>query len=178
MLRLFFIFVKIGAILLGGGYVILPILRDEFVIKRNLVSENELVDYFALSQALPGIIAANISLFIGYKLKGFWGALCAMVGVTLVPFWTIVILSSILNSLSNNNIIKSAMSGIDIAVIVLIFLTVRELWQKSDKDGFFYAIFILSFFALFFFKFSPIQVIVFFSLFGVAAKKIIGEKKV
>ena len=65
LLKLYLIFLKIGAILLGGGYVILPILMNEFVEKRNLVSKDELVDYFALSQSLPGIIAANISMFVG-----------------------------------------------------------------------------------------------------------------
>ena len=76
--KLFIIFVKIGAILLGGGYVILPILINEFVEKRKLISHDDLIDYFALSQSLPGIIAANISMFIGYKLRGIIGLLIAM----------------------------------------------------------------------------------------------------
>lgn len=69
LFKLFLIFVKIGAILLGGGYVILPIMTSEFVDKRNLVSHDDLINYFALAQSLPGIIAANISMFIGYKLR-------------------------------------------------------------------------------------------------------------
>lgn len=91
LFKLFLIFVKIGAILLGGGYVILPIMTSEFVDKRNLVSHDDLINYFALAQSLPGIIAANISMFIGYKLKGKWGAVAAMIGVTFVPFWCIVL---------------------------------------------------------------------------------------
>ena len=67
--KLFLLFTKVGAILLGGGYVILPILMNEFVEKRNLIKHDDLIDYFALSQSLPGIIAANISMFIGYKLR-------------------------------------------------------------------------------------------------------------
>ena len=68
LIKLFLIFVKIGAILLGGGYVILPILRNEFIERRSLINDDDLMDYFALSQTLPGIIAANISMFIGYFL--------------------------------------------------------------------------------------------------------------
>ena len=94
LFKLFLIFVKVGAILLGGGYVILPILMNEFVEKRNLVEQDELVDFFALSQSLPGIIAANISMFVGYKLRGKLGALVAMFGVIFVPFLTIVVLAS------------------------------------------------------------------------------------
>ena len=91
-LNLFLIFVKIGAILLGGGYVILPILTNEFVEKRKLVNHDELLDYFALSQSLPGIIAANISMFVGYKLRGKIGAIIAMLGVITVPFIIIILL--------------------------------------------------------------------------------------
>ena len=81
LFNLYLIFVKIGAILLGGGYVILPIVTSEFVDKRNLISHDDLIDYFALSQSLPGIIAANISMFVGCKLRGKFGAIVAMSGV-------------------------------------------------------------------------------------------------
>ena len=89
LLKLFLIFVKIGAILLGGGYVILPILMREFVETRKWIEHDELIDYFALAQSLPGIIAANISMFIGYKLRGKFGAILAMFGVIFVPFFYI-----------------------------------------------------------------------------------------
>ena len=83
--ELYFLFVKIGAILLGGGYVILPIILAEFTQKRNLLKHSDVIDYFALAQSLPGIIAANISMFIGYKLKGKLGAVVAMFGIITVP---------------------------------------------------------------------------------------------
>ena len=123
LFKLFLIFVKIGAILLGGGYVILPIMTSEFVDKRNLVSHDDLINYFALAQSLPGIIAANISMFIGYKLKGKWGAVAAMAGVTFVPFWCIVLLASVLGALTNNSYVQGALWGVGISVIALIVLT-------------------------------------------------------
>ena len=86
LFSLFLVFVKIGAILLGGGYVILPIMTSEFVDKRKLVSHDDIIDYFALAQSLPGIIAANMSMFIGYKLRGKLGTIVAMIGVTFIPF--------------------------------------------------------------------------------------------
>jgi chromate transporter len=177
LFSLFLIFVKIGAILLGGGYVILPIMTNEFVDKRNLVTHEDMIDYFALSQSLPGIIAANISMFVGYKLRGKFGAIVAMIGVTFVPFWTIVLLASILGSLVNNNYVQGALWGVGIAVIALIMLTVREMWQKSNKNIYFYTIFVLTLLSLIFLKLSPIQSIILFSILGVSYKTLVEAKK-
>ena len=171
LFKLFLIFLKIGAILLGGGYVILPIISDEFVDKRNLITHDELIDYFALSQSLPGIIAANITMFIGYKLKGKWGAIAAMLGVTFVPFWCIVLLASVLSTLVNNHYVQGILWGVGVSVIALIMLTVREMWQKSKKNAFFYTIFILTLITLLVFKLSPIQTILLFTLIGVGYKR-------
>lgn len=170
LFKLFLIFVKIGAILLGGGYVILPIMTSEFVEKRNLVTHDDMIDYFALSQSLPGIIAANISMFIGYKLRGKWGAIAAMIGVTFVPFWCIVLLASVLGSLVNNSYVQGALWGVGVAVIALIMLTVREMWQKSNKNWYFYIIFTLTLGTLLIFKLSPIQTILIFTVLGVLYK--------
>ena len=175
--KLFLIFTKIGAILLGGGYVILPIMTSEFVDKRKLVSHDEVVDYFALAQSLPGIIAANMSMFIGYKLRGKFGALIAMLGVTFVPFWCIVLLASAIDSLTENNIVQGALWGVGGAVIALIVLTVREMWQKSHRDLFFYIIFVLTLITLLVVKLSPIQTILIFSVIGIVYKRIAEGKK-
>lgn len=175
--KLFFIFSKIGAILLGGGYVILPILKSEFVEKRNLIDYDDLIDYFAISQSLPGIIAANISMFVGYKLHGKTGAITAMFGIISVPFLCIVLLASVLSYLTENPYIESILWGVGIAVIALIVLMVREMWQKSTKDIFFYLIFILSLFSLVFLKFSPIKTILIFVVFGVLYKHLTTPKE-
>ena len=175
LLKLYLIFVKIGAILLGGGYVILPILKNEFSDKRELVTKADMVDYFALSQSLPGIIAANMSMFIGYKLRGKSGAVAAMLGIITAPFLCIVLLSSILGILSENPYVNGFLWGIGIAVIALIMLTVREIWQNSKRTGFFYLIFLFSLIALLIFHLSPVMTIIVFTIFGVLIKA--GGKK-
>lgn len=177
LLNLFLIFVKIGAILLGGGYVILPILMSEVVEKRNLIEQEELVDYFALSQSLPGIIAANISMFIGYKLHGKLGAIVAMLGVVFVPFLCIVFLASVLNVIVQNQVVQGALWGVGIAVIALIMLTVREMWQKSNRDIFFYFIFISTLICLLYFNLSPIKAILIFVAIGVLIKRFATPKE-
>lgn len=177
LLKLFLIFVKVGAILLGGGYVILPILMNEFVEKQKLIKQDELVDYFALSQSLPGIIAANISMFVGYKLRGKLGSVIAMFGIVFVPFWIIVLLASILNSLTSNTYIQGVLWGVGIAVVALILLTVREMWQKSRRDFFFYFIFVSSLISLLFFDFSPIKSILAFTVLGLIYKRLVTPKE-
>ena len=164
------IYVKIGAILLGGGYVILPIMQNEFVDKRHLISREELINYYAISQSLPGIVAANISMFVGYKLSGKLGAIIGMLGIIFVPFWCIILLASVLNLFLNNIHILGVMWGIGVAVVGLILLTTRELWQNSKRDLFFHTIFILALVVLMIFKFSPVQTILIFSALGVLYK--------
>ena len=70
LVNIFLTFLKVGIILLGGGYVILPILQSEIVEKKNWLTSEELIDYYAISQSLPGLIAINISIFVGYKVRG------------------------------------------------------------------------------------------------------------
>lgn len=177
LFNLFLVFVKIGAILLGGGYVILPIMTSEFVDKRKLVTHEDMIDYFALSQSLPGIIAANISMFIGYKLRGKRGAIIAMIGVTFIPFWSIVLLASVLGALINNSYVQGALWGVGVAVIALIILTIREMWQKSNRNAYFYAIFLLTLITLLLFKLSPIQAILLFVILGAGFKRLMEVKK-
>lgn len=177
VLKLYFIFLKIGAILLGGGYVILPILKSELCDKRGMVSETELVDYFALSQSLPGIVAANISMFLGYNLCGKRGAAAAMLGIITVPFICIIILAAIFESLVGNSFVNGIFWGVGVAVIALILLTIREIWQKCNRNLFFYIIFLTALVALLVFKHSPIDVIIAVSIFGVLIKRIFKGRR-
>lgn len=177
LLKLYLIFVKIGAILLGGGYVILPIMISEFSEKRNLVSKNEIIDYFAISQSLPGIIAANISMFVGYKVRGKEGSILGMLGVITVPFFTIVALASILGLLVNNIYVQNILWGVGVAVIALILLTIREVIQNSKKDLFFYFILALALLALLFFNWSPIKTILIIAPLGVFYKFLTTPKE-
>ena len=167
LLKLFLIFVKIGAILLGGGYIILPIIQSEFAEKRKLVTQDELVNYFALSQSLPGIIAANMTMFIGYKLRGKSGALIAMFGVIFVPFLCIILLASVLGRFVNNTYIQGLLWGVGVGVVAMIILTTREIWQKSNRTLYFYVIFLLSLVTMLIIKLSPIQTIILLSVLGI-----------
>ncbi len=131
--KLFFIFFKIGSVLLGGGYVILPFLKEEFIDKQKLITNDELLEYYALSQCTPGIIAVNVATFIGNKLKGRLGGITAAFGVITPAFISIIIVASIITKIINNNLIHYAFQGIRVSVLILILLTVKELWETGIK---------------------------------------------
>ncbi len=153
-------FFKVGTMLLGGGYVILPLLQSEIVEKRKWISSEELTEFYALSQSVPGIIAANISVFTGYKLKGFVGALAAVLGVITPAFLAIILLASLLQTLVSLNIVQNIFWGVGIGVIMLLYLATREMWNKSIVDKFTCIIFITTFLLSACFKFSPALIII------------------
>ncbi len=172
LFRLFLLFVKIGAILLGGGYVILPVMKSEFVEKNKLISEDDLVDYFAISQSLPGIIAANISIFVGYKLRRTLGAIVAVAGVTFAPFWSIVLLASLISKYLHTSIMQGIFWGVGIGVMVLMISATREMWAKAFEDKFAYLIFAAGLAVMLFTDISPVWVVISSAVTGVIYKKI------
>ncbi len=168
--NIFILFFKVGALLLGGGYVIVPLLVSEVVEKRQWISKDELLNYCAISQCLPGIIAVNTAVFTGYKLRGKYGALAAAVGMCATPFIAIVCLASILGQLTHMPMVKNIFWGVGIGIIIMIFLTVKELWAKSVVDKFTLLLFILIFAATAFFNFSPVLSIIFAAVLGILYK--------
>ena len=146
--------------LLGGGYVILPLLQSELVEKKEWITDDDLVEYYALSQSVPGIIAANISVFTGYKLNGFIGALAAVLGVITPAFLAIILLASLLQTLVSLSIVQSIFWGVGIGVIMLLYLATKEMWNKSITDKFTCIIFITAFILSACFKISPALIII------------------
>lgn len=166
--NIFKAFFKVGTILLGGGYVILPLLTSELVDKRKWISSDELVEYFALSTSLPGVIAVNISVFTGNKLLGFKGALAAISGVILPAFLAIVILARILSELVNFNHIQYIFWGVGIGVITLLFLAVKEMWSKTLTDKFSVTVYIICLILALSKKISPALIITGAGICGIA----------
>ncbi len=160
LFEIYKIFVLIGLQLLGGGYVVLPLLQKYIVQDRKWITEEELIDYFALSQCLPGIIAGNISIFTGYKIRKTKGALIAVLGITTPSFLIILLLVNLINGIANYEIIQNMFWGIRISVIVLVILSVKEMWEKSVNSLFSYILFGLILFAILFLPVSPTILIV------------------
>lgn len=175
LFEIFKIFFLIGIQLLGGGYVILPLLKRYIVEERNWLSEEELVDFFALSQCIPGIIAGNISMFAGYKVRKSLGAIAAILGIITPSFFSIIILANILVNVLDNEIIQDAFWGIRIAVVILIIMTIRDMWAKSVNSKFTCLLFAFIFLLLLLLPISPTIIIILSALISLIHGKIRGN---
>lgn len=134
--NIFKTFFKVGTLLLGGGYVILPLLTSELVDKKKWITAEELCEFYALGASLPGIIAANTAIFTGRKLLGRKGAIAATIGIVLPAFLAIVLLASILSEVVNIPAVQHIFWGVGVGVITLLYLAVKEMWSKCIVDKF------------------------------------------
>lgn len=178
LLEIFKIFFIIGAQLLGGGYVILPLLKKYIVEERQWITEEELIDYFALSQCIPGIIAGNIAIFVGYKIRKILGAFASILGLILPSFLAIIILANILLNATNNKYVQDAFWGIRVSVIVLIFLTIKDMWKKSINSKFTTLLFLIIFLLLLFLPISPTIIIILSAFIAIIYSRIVRSKNV
>lgn len=133
-LDLFVTFFKIGLFTFGGGYAMLPMLEAEVVNKKHWASYEELMDYFAVGQCTPGVIAVNTATFIGYNKRKVPGALVATAGVICPSIVIILIIASLLTTFAQEPIVQHALSGIQVAVCVLILQAVIKLFKAGVKN--------------------------------------------
>ena len=157
-LELFLTFAKIGSVTFGGGYAMLPVLERECVDKRSWVTEEELADYFAIGQCTPGIIAANVSTFVGNKRKGTLGGIIATLGFISVPFVLLSLVAAGLGYLLTYPVVRSAFAGIRVCVCVLILNAVLRLWKKSIPDKRTFVLFLVIFLLSAFGGFLPVRI--------------------
>lgn len=182
LLDLYWTFVKIGCVTFGGGYAMLPILERELVTKRNWTTMDDLRDYFSIGQCTPGIIALNVSTFIGEKRHGVIGALAATVGFLSGPIVIILIIAAFLQNFAQLEIIQHAFAGIRVCVCVLIVQAVLRLWKSSIVDAFslilYFIVFVLNAFSGFLPVKIPAAVLVLLAgAAGIAASLIKSSKK-
>ncbi len=130
--KLFTTFFKIGAFTLGGGYAMIPIIQSEVVEKNGWVKEDDFVDLVAIAQSCPGIFAANIATFIGYKVNGTKGALCTTLGTALPSFIIILLIAMVFRQFMQIHWIAAMFNGIRPAVVALIAVPTFNL-AKSAK---------------------------------------------
>lgn len=173
--ELFFIFFKISIVLIGGGYVLLPISIDEFSNKRKLLTQEEIIDFYALSQCLPGVIVVKTAVFIGYHLRGKVGALTSLLGLITPPFFAILAVAYFLKY-ANPQILE-LVNTVTIAVIVLVGAAFCELAEVCIKNIFSAFLFILTILMFTFSKLQPVAIILILTIFGVLFKTFLRNQK-
>lgn len=172
--NLFWTFFKIGAFTFGGGYAMLPLIQGE-VLKNGWISQDELLNFIAVSESTPGPFAINIATYVGITLGGFWGALFSTLGVILPSFLIILLVARFFEKFSENGIVKGIMSGLKPAVIGLILSAVLSVGKTVlFPNGFLFnekfylslGIFLISA-VLIFKKLHPIYVIIISAILGI-----------
>ena len=169
---LFWTFAKMGVMTFGGGYAMLPILQREVVESKHWVSEEEIMDYYAIGQCTPGIIAVNTATFIGQKKRGIAGGIMATLGVVFPSVVIISILAGLITNFSHLVWVQNAFAGIQVCVCVLIFNAVVKLLKKSVVDKPTAAIFVLVLAGGVFLNASPVWFVILAALVGILLKNL------
>lgn len=166
LLELFFAFFKIGLFTIGGGYAMLPMLQKEVVEKYKWTTEDEIMNYYAIGQSTPGIIAINTATFIGFKKRGVIGAIVATLGMVTPSLIIIMSIARFFLMFSSNILVQKAFMGIRVVVIVLILNAVFKMAKKSIVNWILAIIAMLAFLSIVMFSVSPIYVIIISAIIG------------
>lgn len=159
LLRLYFAFFKIGSFTFGGGYAMLPMMQDELINSRKWITDDELLDYYAVGQSTPGIIAVNVSTFVGFKQAGIIGGIIATLGVITPSIVIITLLATLITSIDKYPLVQKALKGINVAVAALITDANFNFVKKTSKGMASILIMAASFLLIYFFNLPSYVVI-------------------
>ncbi|MBO6218167.1 MAG: chromate transporter [Treponema sp.] len=172
---LFSIFFKIGLCTFGGGIAMLPILERELAEKRNWTTSDELLDYFAIGQSTPGIIAVNVATFIGYKRAGLIGGCVATFGMVFPSIIIITLIAKFISNFSEIEWVQKALKGINVAVAAILTSAVYKFSKKSVRNLFGFLLLVIAFVLIFIFNVGTAYVIFGSAILGVILASCRGE---
>lgn len=167
LLDLYLTFARLGLFTFGGGYAMLPLLEREVVEKKKWASHEQILDYYAIGQSTPGIIAINTSTFCGHNVCGNIGGIVASLGFITPSIIIISLIAKFLKSFSHLALIQHAFVGIRIAVCALVFYSVINMVKKDANTFLKFSIFIITFFAIAVLSISPIILVMGVAIFGI-----------
>ena len=125
---------KIGLFTFGGGYAMLPMIEKEVIDKKHWSKYEDIMDYYAISQCTPGVIAVNTATFVGYKIKGVIGGVVATLGVVSPSLIIITLIATLLSNFAEIPVVIHALEGIKVGVCVLMASSIYKLLKKSIVD--------------------------------------------
>lgn len=156
----FTIFFKIGAFTIGGGYAMVPLIENEIVTRRKWIEPNDFIDLLAIAQSAPGILAVNISIFIGYRLRGIRGSIVTALGTVLPSFLIILLVALFFHNFKDNVIVERIFKGIRPAVVALIAAPTFSMARSARINRYNIWIPVVSALLIWLLGFSPIWVII------------------
>ena len=156
--EIFLVFAKIGAFTIGGGYAMIPIIRDE-LIKRNWIPEEELIDIIALAQSAPGLLAVNISIFAGHRLRGTVGSIVATLGSILPSFLIILAIAMAFSGYQDNPVVIRIFKGIRPVVVALIAVPMLNMAKTANRKWWAWLLSGVTLALVAFLKVSPIYIL-------------------
>ncbi|MBQ3385855.1 MAG: chromate transporter [Eggerthellaceae bacterium] len=165
--RLFLAFARVGVMTFGGGYAMIPILEREIVDRHGWATEEELMDYYAVGQCTPGVIAVNTATFIGYKTAGIPGGVVATLGVIFPSVVIITLIAGVLTHCADIPAVQSAFAAIRVCVCVLLFNAVLKLWKGAVKDKGTLLLFLVVFVLSIFLDISPVFYVILCAIAGI-----------
>lgn len=175
--ELYLAFFRIGLLTFGGGLAMLPMLKREVVERYSWITEEEMLDIYAIGQCTPGIIAVNTATYIGYKKGGILGGIIATLGEVSPSLIIIILIASVLQNFMDNAILLHAFAGIRIVVCALMMTTVVQMVKTGIKNKIGALLFLCASALALFTPISTVLIVIFAALLGVIIEKIQPSKK-
>ncbi len=172
LLEIFVTFCRVGAFTFGGGLAMLPLFEKEVIEKKGWITQEDILDIYAISQSLPGVIAVNASTFIGYRLAGVPGAAAAVAGMMAPSLLVIIAIASIFVQFRENYYVAKAFRGVRAAVTALIFLAAYRIGRATLKEAFSWIVAVTAFLVIFLTNIHVIYVILAGALLGIVVSKL------
>lgn len=156
--NLFCVFAKVGAFTIGGGYAMLPLIEEEMT-KRGWISAEDIQDIIVLAQSAPGILAVNMAIYTGHKVRGLKGSIVSSVGAVLPSLVIILLIAMFFTEFKENDIVRRIFQGVRPAAVALILVPAVRMARSGCKSWWTWAIAAASLLGVAFLKVSPIWII-------------------
>ena len=157
---LYLTFAKIGTFTIGGGLAMMPMMQKELIDKKHWITEEDLIDYYAVGQSTPGIVAVNVSTFVGYRQLGILGGMVATLGMITPSLVIITILAGLINSIDDYPIVQKALRGINVSVAALLTSVIVKFAKKTIKNAFHVIMMLIAFVLVFWLKVPSFWIII------------------
>lgn len=167
LLDLYYVFAKIGTFTIGGGIAMMPMMERELINNKGWITEDDLLDYYAIGQSTPGIIAVNVATFVGFRQMGIIGGIVATLGMVTPSLVIITILAGLINSISDYPYVQKALNGVNVAVAALLTNVIYKFAKKTIKNLFNVLCMLIAFCLIFFLKVPSFWIIISALIIGV-----------